>query len=230
MSKTTEKTGSGINPLVLYKDYQNLLTGIGDLFAQARRASAKSVNAILTAFYWETGRRIVEFEQHGRDRAAYGEQLLQKLSLDLTSQFGRGFGPVNISQMRKFYICWPSSKIFQTVPEKSGSAEIIRPSSEISLEESRMLGPSTFQTLSEKFNISLLATCFPLSWSAYVRLLSVKDDFARHFYETEALRGGWSIRHKSRRKPAGWIGPLRGKRRCACKIFSGRIAEQSHGR
>jgi len=43
-----------------------------------------------------------------------------------------------------------------------------------------------------------LAACFPLPWSAYVRLLSLKNDDARHFYETEALRGGWSVRQLDR--------------------------------
>jgi hypothetical protein len=45
-----------------------------------------------------------------------------------------------------------------------------------------------FQTLSGKFNVSMLAACFPLPWSSYVRLLGVKDAYARNFYEKEALR------------------------------------------
>jgi hypothetical protein len=53
--------------------YSGLVGGIGDLFESARRASARAVNAFMTATYWEVGRRIVEFEQGGAKRAEYGE-------------------------------------------------------------------------------------------------------------------------------------------------------------
>ena len=49
----------------------------------------------------------------------YGTELLKRLAADLTTRFGRGFGPVNLSQMKKFYLLWPTEKIFQTLPEKS---------------------------------------------------------------------------------------------------------------
>lgn len=59
----------------------------------------------MTASYWEIGRRIVEFEQGGKGRAAYGQQLLKHVSADLTARFGRGFGVINLQQMRNFYFC-----------------------------------------------------------------------------------------------------------------------------
>ena len=62
-----------------------------DLLDTARRASARTVNAIMTATYWELGRRIVELEQGGKGRADYGEELLKRMSADLTPRFGRGF-------------------------------------------------------------------------------------------------------------------------------------------
>lgn len=69
-------------------------TGIhGDIVALlegARHAAARSVNAVMTASYWEIGRRIVEFEQGGQDRAVYGQALLKRLLVDLTRRFGRG--------------------------------------------------------------------------------------------------------------------------------------------
>jgi hypothetical protein len=65
------------------KNYGGLVVGIGELVATARRASARAVNAFMTATYWEIGRRIVEFEQGGADRAKYGEGLLKRLSEDL---------------------------------------------------------------------------------------------------------------------------------------------------
>ncbi len=73
------------------KGYAGLLTGVSELLEQARHAAARSVNAIITATYWEIGRRIVEYEQAGKDRAQYGEELLKRLSKDLTARLGKGF-------------------------------------------------------------------------------------------------------------------------------------------
>jgi hypothetical protein len=60
----------------------------------------------MTAVYWEIGRRIVESEQRGRRRADYGERLIERLSADLTKQFGRGFGTIKLWRMRAFYQAW----------------------------------------------------------------------------------------------------------------------------
>lgn len=54
------------------------------------------------------------------------------------------------------------------------------------------------QTASAEFSLRDLAAYFPLPWSAYVRLLSVKNEQARKFYEAEALRGGWAVRQLDR--------------------------------
>jgi len=97
--------------------YDSMLSGVVDLLEQARRTSVRAVNAIMTATYWEIGRRIVEFEQGGEARAEYGTELLKKLSLDLLPMFGRGFGWRNIYQMRQFYQAYP--EILQTVSAKS---------------------------------------------------------------------------------------------------------------
>lgn len=74
-----------------HREYAGLLAGFAELLEDARRTSARAVNGILTATYWQVGRRIVEFEQGGQKRAAYGEQLLERLGLDLSVRHGRGF-------------------------------------------------------------------------------------------------------------------------------------------
>ena len=140
--------------------YDAMLSGVVELLEQARRTSARAVNTIMTATYWEIGRRIVEFEQAGATRAGYGTALIKHVSQDLTARFGRGFGPVNVSQMRKLYQCWPPERIFQTSSEKSDDSP---------------------------------AACFPLPWSQYVRLMTLKSSDARAFYEAESLRGGWTL-------------------------------------
>jgi predicted nuclease of restriction endonuclease-like (RecB) superfamily len=156
-------------------NYEGLVVDLSRLLEDARRVSARAVNTVMTATYWEFGRRIVEFEQGGEKRAGYGEEIVARLAADLTARFGRGFGAVNLSQMKRFYLLWPNHPILQTPSEKS-SGEIIQTVSEISPAQPR----------------------FPLPWSHYVRLMAVKNDAARSFYETEALRGGWSVRQLDR--------------------------------
>jgi hypothetical protein len=82
--------------------YGSLVDGIGELLEQARHQAARAVNSLLTAAYWEIGRRIVEFEQGGEARAEYGEALLNTLSSDLTTQHGRGFLPVTCGKYAFF--------------------------------------------------------------------------------------------------------------------------------
>ena len=95
-------------------DYAAVHADIVALLESARRAAARSVNALMTASYWEIGRRIVEFEQGGQERAARGQQLLQRLSKDLGERFGRGFSVDNLEQMRLFYLAYPPQRISET--------------------------------------------------------------------------------------------------------------------
>lgn len=179
-------------PVSAPTDYGDIHIGIVELLESARRTAARSVNALMTASYWEIGRRIVEFEQGGQERAEYGQQLLKRLSSDLTARFGRGFGVINLQQMRNFYLCWPSGQIYQTASDKSLPPQILQA---VSGESPSM---TIVQTAAAPLDTVALAQRFPLPWSAYVRLLSVKNQAARSFYETEALRCGWSVRQLDR--------------------------------
>ena len=161
-------------------DYAAVHGDIVALLESARLVAARSVNALMTAAYWEIGRRIVEFEQGGKERATYGETMIKRLGADLSRQFGRGFGWRNLAQMRTFYLAWPADQILQTLSAKSLPTPILQTASGQSLD------------------LSALAKAFPLPWSAYVRLLSVKNPQARAFYETETLRCGWSVRQLDR--------------------------------
>jgi hypothetical protein len=112
--------------------YDAILADVSELLAEARRSTARAINSVMTATYWAIGRRIVEEEQSGRARAGYGKELIAELSRDLTARFGRGFGAVNLSQMKRFYLLWPQDRIFQTLSEKSPRA-ILQTTSEKSL-------------------------------------------------------------------------------------------------
>jgi hypothetical protein len=87
-------------------EYGVLVSGISELLDRARRSSARLINTILAATYYEIGRRVVEHEQGGKERAEYGGALLRRLSEDLTRSHGRGFSERNLRQMRAFYLGW----------------------------------------------------------------------------------------------------------------------------
>ena len=165
--------------------YEAVLAEVAGLLEAARRAAARSVNALVTATYWAIGRRIVEQEQGGEQRAGYGDALIRRLSEDLTARFGRGFSSRNLEQMRRFYRVWPTPQTLSA--ESAGGAG----------EAGAPLIPQTPSALSSE-KLPDLAASFPLPWSHYVRLLTVANPEARSFYETEALRGGWSVRQLTR--------------------------------
>ncbi len=191
--KSNNKSGSGKSALTTTPPaYAGLVTGIAELLESARHISARAVNAVMTATYWEIGRRIVEFEQEGKIRAEYGAELIIRLAADLTARFGRGFSLTNLKQFRQFYVTFP-------LVEKSQTPSGQLPSTQKGQTVSGFSAPKVIsQTLSAKSDVATLTARFPLPWSHYVRLLSVDNPQARSFYETEALRGGWSVRQLDR--------------------------------
>jgi predicted nuclease of restriction endonuclease-like (RecB) superfamily len=198
---------AGRSPAIRDASYDEFLSRISSLLATARRGAARAVNAILTATYWEVGRRIVEFEQGGKARATYGEALLKKLSADLTAAHGRGFSKRNIEQMRAFYLGW-----------------IISP------DGARARTAAIAQTPSAQLGASDLGTGkFPLSWSHYVRLLSIENTHARQFYEMEAIRGGWSSRQLGRQVNAMFYERIALSKNKAAMLTKGQVPKPEDG-
>ena len=76
---------------------------ISNLLKEARKSIVSNINTTMTKTYFLIGKRIVEEEQNGNERAEYGENLIKNLSKKLTNEFGKGFSERNIEQMRKFY-------------------------------------------------------------------------------------------------------------------------------
>ena len=76
---------------------------VSQLLEQARSKAYQSVNTIMVATYWQIGKRIVAQEEHGSTRAAYGKQLIAKLSRHLSDSFGKGFSEANLWNMKQFY-------------------------------------------------------------------------------------------------------------------------------
>ena len=169
--------------------YHAVFGDVSKIIDTARESAVRSVNAAMTAAYWLVGRRIVEFEQSGEERAEYGAALIERLAEDLTLRFGRGFSSQNIYNMRLFFLSYQPDSILQT-PSGESAADGVEP---IPQTPSGEFGASSVEV-----DFDDLRAAFPLPWSAYVRLLSVRNLSAREFYETEALRGGWSVRQLDR--------------------------------
>jgi hypothetical protein len=92
-----------------------MLNRVVGLIEEARRASARTVNAIMTRTYWLIGRHIIEFEQGGKTRAQYVAELMKRLAGDLSARYGRGFSKRNLEQMRLFYLGWPIAQCLRNL-------------------------------------------------------------------------------------------------------------------
>lgn len=148
--------------------YDIALKEVVQLLETSRRTSARAVNIIMTTTYWQIGRRIVELEQEGKVRATYQSRLLQRLSTDLTTRFGRGFSADNLETMRLFYVAYPKGTISETLSRKSTPHT------------------STFPQFPLPWSHYVLL------------VRRVTEPKARAFYETEGLRSGWSVRQLDR--------------------------------
>jgi hypothetical protein len=90
----------------------SLLTEVRQLIQSARRSVSTVVDTFQVMTNFEIGRRIVEHEQKGAKRAAYGAELMKELSARLTEEFGREFSAVNLSQFRRFFLVWQTAPRF----------------------------------------------------------------------------------------------------------------------
>jgi hypothetical protein len=99
----------------LSKDESRFMADISAILREGRSHAYSAVNFAMTAAYWETGKRIVEREQHGKERANYGEDLLANLSRYLNEHFGKGFSYANLRNFRQFYLAFPDREICYTL-------------------------------------------------------------------------------------------------------------------
>lgn len=107
-------------------NYKLLVDTIGKLLKEARTHVASTVNTVLVNTYWHVGQYIVEFEQAGNNRAAYGEGLIKHLARDLTMRYGKGFSKSNLIYMRRFFIAFPKSETLSHLLTWSHYFEILK--------------------------------------------------------------------------------------------------------
>ncbi|MEB0260513.1 PDDEXK nuclease domain-containing protein [Mucilaginibacter sp. 10I4] len=164
-----------------------LYADIKSILEQARGNAVRAVNFSMVIAYYEIGKRIVEDEQHGNERAAYGESVLKELSKKLTADFGKGFTAVNLENFRKFY---------QIFSENSKSYAVRRKLDEPKSDAVRRIleaeKSSASRTISANSILHALRT--ELSWTHYRLLMRVEDEAARNYYMNEAAEQNWSTR------------------------------------
>jgi len=97
---------------------KNYIAEIKQILEMARQKSYMAVNFAMVEAYWLIGKRIVEEEQQGKVRAAYGEEILKTLSAELTKEFGKGFSAPNLRNFRQFYLTFPEQEICYTLCSK----------------------------------------------------------------------------------------------------------------
>lgn len=161
------------------------------ILEQARGNVVKAVNTQMVLAYWLIGREIVQELQGGEERAAYGKQVVETLSAQLTQRYGQGFSPTTLQYFRKFYLAYMERSA--AIPRPMGvesSGAIGYP------EKSRPVGAeSSGKAILSPTGRELLQGFSPqLTWSHYRALMRVDSVEARDFYEREAVAGGWDKR------------------------------------
>jgi predicted nuclease of restriction endonuclease-like (RecB) superfamily len=169
---------------------EHLFERIARILDEARSRVARSINTAMVHAYWLIGRDIVEVEQHGSERAIYGEGLMKRVAARLAAKFGKGFSLASLKRMKQFYLAFPRGSALVGEGEGKGSTALSLSAGVEGAEKgSAVLSPST--------EASIL---FPptLAWSHYLVLLRVTRPEARSFYEIEAARESWSVRELER--------------------------------
>ena len=96
----------------------NYINEIKKILKNARQKAYTAVNSVMVEAYWEIGRRIVEEEQNGKERAEYGKEILQNLSKELTEEFGKGYSYRTLREIRQFYLMFSDFEKWRTVSAK----------------------------------------------------------------------------------------------------------------
>ena len=156
-----------------------LFERISALIEESRKKVATAVNVAEVYTKYEIGRYIVEDEQEGKYRAAYGKKVLETLSTKLIDRFGPAWSFDTLKRCRFFYTAYSTPSIGATPlpklsennhPEDSGN------------------------TVAQIQNTPAVPHKFVLSWSHYLVLMRIEDENARSFYEIECAKQNWSVR------------------------------------
>lgn len=182
--------------------YVELVKTIDTASRQLLGRAAAVVNQALVLRNWLTGAYIVEFEQHGEDRASYGTRLIDCLAQDLAGRAVKGISPTNLRLFREFYRAYP--QLGEGLPDllPKALAQAIRQTLSVESNSGGSRGRTIQQTPSVKSSRGQLILTPKLllqfSWSKIIELLRLDGSLKRAFYENECLKGNWSVRQLQR--------------------------------
>jgi len=196
------------------KELSGIYQRIREILESARAGVARTVNTTQVVANWLIGREIVEEEQKGRQRAAYGEQLLMGLANRLRIDFGPGYSLPQLKNLRAFYLSYPrlmdpqKGYAVRSFLDSAGKGHAVRSLSSLEMSESpRRKSGSTGSRHTLRGELpepEIAQTWEPgrlsanLSWTHYRTLLRVDSPDARAFYEIEAIKNNWSARELER--------------------------------
>lgn len=146
---------------------QPLIDNMSMAINNARRKVASHINATMTKAYWQIGKYIVEYEQGGQAKVAYGTSTLTELSHQLTSRFGRGFSRPNLVNMRKFYLTYPNCQTVSDNLTWSHIGELIK------IDDNLERGFYEKECIAQKWDVRTLRR--QMSSALYLRLAASKD-------------------------------------------------------
>jgi predicted nuclease of restriction endonuclease-like (RecB) superfamily len=169
----------------------NLYREVRAVLDEARSSAYRAVNTAMVQSYWQVGRLIVEHEQGGKKRAAYGEAVLNELSKRLTAEFGRGFDARNVRKMRQFYVLFPIHHAMRDELAYSSKMNAVRSQSRGFVKRHAVRAKSQGEPLRAPLRPEL-------SWTHYRLLLRVESFAARDWYMNEAADQHWSVRQLER--------------------------------
>ena len=170
--------------------FDHLTDMVTQLHNSAYTASVKAVNRFATVRNYVIGFYIVEYEQHGSDRAKYGEKLLKRLAERVNK---RGINETLLKASRAFYLNYPHIKSYLEGKSATPSHQLASISPTTS-DESPIISPM----VSDEFRTAAEQLISQLSFSHIVEIMTVKEPFARFFYETECMRCCWSVKELRR--------------------------------
>ncbi len=162
-----------------YED--SLFYHISQLIEKAHQCITNTVNTAMVYTYYEVGKYIIEAEQEGNMRAAYGKTILNNLSEKLVTKYGAGWSVETLTKCRKFYAVFSGNQISSTSQTKS---KIVHTVDDFSTIPSQSLQNGQQQ--------------FTLSWSHYLILMRIKNPAERKFYEIECVQQNWTVRQLQR--------------------------------
>ncbi|WP_373721651.1 PDDEXK nuclease domain-containing protein [Bacteroides heparinolyticus] len=170
--------------------FEHLSELVLQLHDSAYSATVKAINRFATIRNYVIGFYIVEYEQHGNDRAKYGDRLLKRLAESVNK---RGINETILKNCRRFYLAYPQIKDYLTAISPTASEKSLEKSPTAS-DKSSQISP----TASDKFITPGVELVSKLSFSHIVELLTVDDSLVRFFYETECVRCCWSVKELRR--------------------------------